>query len=109
MNARGIGDGGGVRRLIDGSVLGARAAPPERRNEAEGQAAAILSVAHAGADGVTGRLVDSLDPAAWAAELGRIAADPEAWQRLGPGAAQRARGFSWDAMANRMIAAYESL
>ena len=68
-----------------------------------------VGLVHAVADGVTGRLVDGLDPAHWAAELGRIAADPDAWRRLGPAAAQRARGFSWDAMAARMSAAYESL
>jgi D-inositol-3-phosphate glycosyltransferase len=69
----------------------------------------VGGLVHAVADGVTGRLVDGLEPADWAAELGRIAADPDAWRGLGPAAAQRARGFSWDAMAARMSAAYESL
>jgi D-inositol-3-phosphate glycosyltransferase len=69
----------------------------------------VGGLVHAVDDGVTGRLVDGLDPAVWAAELGRIAADSEAWRSLGPAAAQRARGFSWDVMAARMIEAYESL
>ncbi len=69
----------------------------------------VGGLVHAVADGQTGRLVDGLEPADWSAELGRIAADPDAWRSLGPAAARRARGFSWDAMADRMSAAYESL
>jgi D-inositol-3-phosphate glycosyltransferase len=60
-------------------------------------------------DGVTGRLVGGLDPQAWARELERIAADVPAWQGMGPAAADRARGFGWDAMAARMSAMYEAL
>ncbi|WP_246858349.1 glycosyltransferase [Citricoccus sp. SGAir0253] len=69
----------------------------------------VGGLVHAVADGVTGRLVDSLDPADWADAFEAVLADPAAWRALGPAAARRARGFSWDAMADRMTRAYAAL
>ncbi|HEY4614701.1 MAG TPA: glycosyltransferase [Citricoccus sp.] len=69
----------------------------------------VGGLVHAVADGVTGRLVDGLDPDDWADQLGRIATGLESWRGLGPAAARRARGFSWDAMAEQMGSAYRSL
>ncbi|MDI3330858.1 MAG: glycosyltransferase [Micrococcus sp.] len=69
----------------------------------------VGGLVHAVADGVTGQLIDGLEPADWATALGLIAADPDAWRGRGPAAARRARDFSWHAMAARMSAAYESL
>jgi L-malate glycosyltransferase len=57
-------------------------------------------------DGVTGRVVASRDPGAWAAAAGALLADPEAMARLaaaGPAAAAR---FSDDVHASEMLAIY---
>lgn len=69
----------------------------------------VGGLAYAVADGQTGRLVDGLDPEAWAVELERIAADLPAWRALGPTAARRAREFGWEAMAARLSEAYAAL
>ena len=58
------------------------------------------------ADGVSGTLVDSHDPRAWADAIGRIALHPAERHRLGSGAALHARRFSWQATAERMLDCY---
>jgi glycosyltransferase involved in cell wall biosynthesis len=49
------------------------------------------------------------DPAALAAAIDQLAADPDAADRMGQWAAARARAeFSWQAVADRMVAIYEA-
>ena len=55
-------------------------------------------------DGRTGRLVAPGDPAALAAALAGVAADPEAARRLGAAARERVvEGNSWEAIARRYL------
>jgi glycosyltransferase involved in cell wall biosynthesis len=55
-------------------------------------------------------LVPPGDPAALAAELGRLLADPEARERLGAAARQAAEGaYSWDSVAELTLALYREL
>ncbi len=50
--------------------------------------------------------VDPRDPAGLAAEMGRVAGDPELRARLAAAGRERAAGFSWAASARAHIAAY---
>jgi glycosyltransferase involved in cell wall biosynthesis len=58
-------------------------------------------------DGDTALLVPPDDPAAAAAALGRLAAEPALAARLGENAARLADGLTWDARAARIIAFLE--
>lgn len=69
----------------------------------------VGGLVHAVEHGVTGRLVESLDPVDWTAALGQIVADPDSWRRLGAAAALRAQTFSWTRTAAEMCAAYATL
>lgn len=81
----------------------------------EAQACGTPVVAHragglttAVADEVTGRLVDSLSPQAWADVLESVMTAPDQWQAYGKAAEEHAAQFSWTAMAQRMIEIYAS-
>lgn len=54
----------------------------------------------------TGRLIDSLDPADWAAEIAGLSADPTRWRQFSHHAAELARGYSWEATAVQAMSAY---
>lgn len=58
--------------------------------------------------GVSGCLVDSLDPREWADVLETIMAEPTTWQARSIAGIQHAAGFSWTAMAQRMLEIYTS-
>ena len=58
------------------------------------------------ADGASGLLVDSYEPATWADAIAQIVRNPDARRRLGSGAALHARRFSWHATAERMLDCY---
>ena len=57
-------------------------------------------------DGVSGLLVDTHRPRDWAASLRRIVDDPALAARLGVGAREHAREFSWDRTAELTLASY---
>jgi D-inositol-3-phosphate glycosyltransferase len=57
-------------------------------------------------DGRSGLLVDGHDPRDWAAALRRLIDDPDLTARLGRGALEHAREFSWERTAERTLAAY---
>jgi D-inositol-3-phosphate glycosyltransferase len=57
-------------------------------------------------DGRSGLLVDGHDPRDWAAALRRLIDDPELTARLGRGALEHAREFSWERTAERTLASY---
>ncbi len=69
-------------------------------------AAAVGGLSTVVRDGVSGLLVDSHDPAAWAAALGAVAGDPARRARLAAGALAQAQDFSWDATADQMLGVY---
>ena len=69
----------------------------------------VGGLVHAVQDGVTGRLVEDLDPATWARNLRRILDDPGGWTELGPAAARRAQQFGWGEMAQTMSGIYCSI
>ncbi|WP_051215230.1 glycosyltransferase [Granulicoccus phenolivorans] len=60
-------------------------------------------------DGRTGLLVDSRDPAAWAAALGALADDPARRRTLGRAGAAYAAGHSWARVAREHRALYARL
>lgn len=60
-------------------------------------------------DGETGYLVGSRDPAAFAAALSRVLADPSARERLGSNAVRLARRFPWSSTANGILETYASV
>ncbi|MGI4894078.1 MAG: glycosyltransferase family 4 protein, partial [Janthinobacterium lividum] len=57
-------------------------------------------------DGVTGVLVPSHDPRAWADALRGLLDDPDGREVMGRRAAQRAQGFGWDATAEATLEVY---
>ncbi|TQL72666.1 D-inositol-3-phosphate glycosyltransferase [Enteractinococcus coprophilus] len=57
-------------------------------------------------DGLTGQLIDSLDPHAWADALASVVHDPATWQKFAAAGIEHAAGFSWAAMAARMAGIY---
>nr|MDT0664048.1 glycosyltransferase [Micromonospora sp. DSM 115978] len=59
------------------------------------------------ADGVSGVLVPSHDPAAWAQVLRRVVEDPRWRRRLATGAVARAAGFGWSATARGVLDSYQ--
>ena len=70
-------------------------------------AAAVGGLTTVVADEVSGLLVDSHEPRDWAAALRRLVDDPALAERLGKGAREHAREFSWDKTAERTLAAYD--
>ena len=69
-------------------------------------AAAVGGLTTVVADGTSGLLVDSHDAHDWANALGRLIDDPVLTARLGAGALEHARDFSWERTAERTLAAY---
>lgn len=70
-------------------------------------AAAVGGLTTVVADGVSGLLVDTHEPADWAAALRRVVTDPALADRLGRGALEQASRFAWELTAKRTLAAYE--
>jgi D-inositol-3-phosphate glycosyltransferase len=60
-------------------------------------------------DSVTGVLIDSRDPAAWARELQLLLADDEWVARLGAAGRSFAEHFTWGAAATSLLGVYASL
>ncbi len=58
------------------------------------------------ADGESGVLVTGHDPAAYAAALRRLHAEPGLHARLARGAVRHAQGFGWDATVDRLVEVY---
>jgi D-inositol-3-phosphate glycosyltransferase len=56
--------------------------------------------------GISGLLVDGHHPAAWARAISALVFDPALRSRLGRGAVAHARGFGWDATADRTLEVY---
>jgi D-inositol-3-phosphate glycosyltransferase len=69
-------------------------------------AAAVGGLTTVVADGRSGLLVDGHEPRDWAAALRRLIDDPALAARLGQGALEHAREFSWDRTAERTLHAY---
>ena len=69
-------------------------------------AAAVGGLTTVVADGVSGLLVDTHEPRDWAAALRRLIDDPALTARLGVGALEHARDFSWERTAERTLGAY---
>lgn len=69
-------------------------------------AAAVGGLTTVVSDGTSGLLVDGHEPRDWAAALRRLIDDPVLTARLGRGALQHAREFSWDRTAERTLHAY---
>jgi len=69
-------------------------------------AAAVGGLVTAVRDGVSGVLVDGHDPDDWARVLGGLLAAPGRRAELSRGAAEHARGFSWDRTAAKLLAVY---
>jgi D-inositol-3-phosphate glycosyltransferase len=61
------------------------------------------------ADGVSGVLVDSRDPADWAGAIDGLLADAGRLATLGASARHHAEPYTWAAAATSMLALYESL
>jgi D-inositol-3-phosphate glycosyltransferase len=59
------------------------------------------------ADGVSGLLLDTHEPADWAHALGRVLLDDGLRARLAAGARTRAGRFSWEDTAERTLDVYE--
>ena len=79
----------------------------------EAQACGTPVIAHragglttAVADGISGQLIDSLEPHAWADALASVVDEPARWQQFGAAASEHAAAFSWSAMAERMAEIY---
>jgi glycosyltransferase involved in cell wall biosynthesis len=60
-------------------------------------------------DGQTALLVEPGDPGALVAALKRLAADPHLRERLGRGAQEQARHYTWLANAQRVVDAFDNL
>ncbi len=69
-------------------------------------AAAVGGLTIAVRDGSSGLLVDTHEPADWAAALHRIVADPQLAARLSRGALEQAQQFSWDRTAEATLECY---
>ncbi|WP_374113408.1 D-inositol-3-phosphate glycosyltransferase [Frankia sp. AgB1.8] len=71
-------------------------------------AAAVGGLCTAVADGKSGLLVADRDPAAYAAVLARLLAEPGWRRRLATGARAHASGFGWTATAHGVLRAYRA-
>jgi len=60
-------------------------------------------------DGVTGVVLDSRDPQAWAAAIAEVLAHPALARRLADAARDRAEGLDWPHSAKTLIAVYREL
>ncbi|GAA3893121.1 glycosyltransferase [Leifsonia kafniensis] len=60
-------------------------------------------------DGVTGMVLDSRDPAVWAAAIADIVSNPETARRLSLAARERAEQFSWTRSAETLLEVYRGL
>ncbi len=69
-------------------------------------AAAVGGLSTAVRDGVSGLLLDTHDPIAWAAAIDRVVGDEALRARLATGAVTQAARFSWDVTADETLAAY---
>jgi D-inositol-3-phosphate glycosyltransferase len=69
-------------------------------------AASVGGLRTAVADGVSGVLIDGHDPVDWAAELGRLAAEPRRLAALARGAVAHAGAFGWSVTAARTLDVY---
>ena len=69
-------------------------------------AAAVGGLRRAVADGVSGVLVAGHDPGAWARLLQDLLDSPRRRAALGAGGVAHAAGYSWDVMADRVLAEY---
>jgi D-inositol-3-phosphate glycosyltransferase len=72
-------------------------------------AAASGGLREAVVDGVTGLVLDSRDPAVWAAAISDIVSNPEMAQRLAGAARERAERFSWERSAHVLLDVYRGL
>jgi len=70
-------------------------------------AAAVGGLTTVVADGVSGLLLDTHDPAAWADALRRVLLDDALRARLAGGARDRSAMFSWEETAERTLDIYE--
>jgi D-inositol-3-phosphate glycosyltransferase len=69
-------------------------------------AAAVGGLTTVVADGVSGVLLDTHDPGAWAHAIGRVLLDDGLRARLAAGARARAGAFSWEDTAERILEVY---
>jgi D-inositol-3-phosphate glycosyltransferase len=69
-------------------------------------AASVGGLRTAVADGVSGVLVDSRDPADYARAVTDLIAQPEALARLSRGAREHASGFGWNVTVDRLLHLY---
>jgi D-inositol-3-phosphate glycosyltransferase len=60
------------------------------------------------ADGISGELVNSREPADWAASIDRLLGDPRRLDALGVSARHHAEPYTWAAAATSLLALYES-
>ena len=72
-------------------------------------ASRVGGLQHTVEDGVTGFLVPAGDPDALADKLRLVLADSELRQRLGAKARQKARAYTWQVVAHRILKVYEGL
>jgi len=70
-------------------------------------AAAVGGLAEVVHDGVTGFLVPTREPAAFAARLAEVLGDAELRARMGEAAHRRAQGFTWPASVERLRGLYD--
>jgi D-inositol-3-phosphate glycosyltransferase len=59
--------------------------------------------------GVTGVLIDTLDPEDWASALEELVSDWQRWKAFSRAAAELARSYSWDSTALQALQAYEGV
>jgi D-inositol-3-phosphate glycosyltransferase len=69
-------------------------------------AASVGGLRTAVADGVSGMLVDSRDPAAYARVVAGLIAQPATLQRLSLGARENASRFGWGVTVDRLLDLY---
>jgi len=69
-------------------------------------AASVGGLRTAVRDGVSGTLVDSRDPAAYARAIAELIGAPAALGRLGRGAREHASGFGWSVTVDGLLATY---
>ena len=70
-------------------------------------AAAVGGLSTVVADGVSGLLLGTHEPAAWAHAIGKVLLDDGLRARLAAGARRRAGDFSWEDTAERTLDVYE--